>query len=126
MYVKPKNRRKFQKVSGDLAIIYNNNLEKYLKFHETDSSYVQWVQISKSLMGTDHDTQLGCLYIPPGNMKYSRIKSFDEIENELFVLLQKGNYNCALIGDFNSKTGKLPDYITPDDTLVDMFNFRRF
>jgi hypothetical protein len=87
-----------------VAIIYNNNLETYLKFHEADSSYVQWVQISKSLMGTDHDTQLGCLYIPPENMEYSRIESFDEIENELFVLLQKGNYNCALIRDFNSKT----------------------
>ena len=56
-----------------VAIIYNNNPEAYLKFHETDSSYVQWVQISKSLMGTDYDTQLGCLYIPPENMKYSRI-----------------------------------------------------
>jgi hypothetical protein len=57
-------------------------------------------------------------------MKYSRIESFDEIENELFVLLQKGNYNynCALIRDFNSKTGKLPDYITLDDTLIDIFN----
>jgi hypothetical protein len=73
-------------------------------------------------MGTDHDTQLGCLYIPPENMKYSRIESFDEIENELFVLLQKGNHNCALIRDFNSKTGKLPDYITLDDTLIDIFN----
>jgi hypothetical protein len=39
-------------------------------------------------MGTDHDTQLGCLYIPPENMKYSRIESFDEIENELFVRRQ--------------------------------------
>ena len=93
MYVKPKNRRKFQKVSGGLAIIYNNNLEKYLKFHEIDSSYVQWVQISKSLMGTDHDTLLGCLYIPPENTKYLSIESFDEIENELLVLLKKGNYN---------------------------------
>ena len=105
-----------------VALIYNNNPETYLNFHETDSSYVYWVQISKSLMGTDHDTQLGCLYIPPENMKYSRIESFDEIENELFVLLQKGNYNCALIRDFNSKTGKLPDYITLDDTLIDIFN----
>jgi hypothetical protein len=100
MYVKPKNRRKFQKVSGGLAIIYNNNLEKYLKFHETDTNYqfhetldIQWVQISKSLMGTDHDTLLGCLYIPPENTKYLSIESFDEIENELLVLLKKGNYN---------------------------------
>jgi hypothetical protein len=37
-------------------------------------------------------------------------------------LLQKGNHNCALIRDFNSKTGKLPDYITLDDTLIDIFN----
>ena len=93
MYVKPKNRRKFQKVSGGLAIIYNNNLEKYLKFHETDSSYVHWVQISKSLMGTDHDTLLGCLYIPLENTKYLSIESFDEFENELLVLLKRGNYN---------------------------------
>ena len=60
-------------------------LKKYIKFHETDSSYVQWVQFSKSLMGTDHDTLLGCLYILPENTKYSSIESFDEIDNELLV-----------------------------------------
>jgi hypothetical protein len=29
----------------------------------------------------------------------------------------------ALIGDFNSKTGTLIDYIEPDDSILDLFDF---
>ena len=31
-------------------------------------------------------------------------------------------YSYALIGDFNTKTGSLADYIIPDDTINSIFN----
>ncbi|CAC5396444.1 unnamed protein product [Mytilus coruscus] len=68
------------------------------------------------------DVIFGCVYVPTENSKYSTIEAFEELENELNILTNTENCYVALVGDFNSKTGSLPDYIIPDESVVSMFD----
>ena len=43
-------------------------------------------------------------YIVPENSLYSSINAFLDIENELVNFIEK-DMKCALVGDFNAKTG---------------------
>jgi hypothetical protein len=47
---------------------------------------------------------LGCVYTLHENSLYSSINAFLEIENDLVNLIEK-DMKCALVGDFNAKTG---------------------
>ncbi|CAG2217089.1 unnamed protein product [Mytilus edulis] len=117
-----KNRKKIKKASGGIVVIYRKSLEKKLKFYNTESQFVLWFQISKSILSLNSDVIFGCVYVPPENSKYSTIEAFEELENELNILTNTENCNIALVGDFNSKTGSLPDYIIPDESVVSMFD----
>ncbi|CAG2190028.1 unnamed protein product [Mytilus edulis] len=117
-----KNRKKFKKASGGIVVIYRKSLEKELNFYNTESQFVLWFQISKSILSLNSDVIFGCVYVPPENSKYSTIEAFEELENELNILTNTENCYVALVGDFNSKTGSLPDYIIPDESVVSMFD----
>jgi hypothetical protein len=43
-------------------------------------------------------------------------------EKELIALSKDSNMHSAIVGDFNTKTGTLNDFIIPDETLLDLFN----
>ena len=47
---------------------------------------------------------MGCVYTLPENSLYSSINAFLDIENELVNFIEK-DMKCALVGDFNAKTG---------------------
>ena len=64
-----KNRKKYKRKSGGLAIIYKEILQPILKFHKTNSEYVQWVSTI--------DIIFWCVYIPPENSKYSSEDAFN-------------------------------------------------
>ena len=65
----------------------------------------------------------GCVYIPPEGSKYANEEAFDDIEHEMTTLIRNSpNMHCALVGDFNAKTGTLSDYIIPDHTLLHIFD----
>jgi hypothetical protein len=55
--------------------------------------------------------------IPPENRKYTSDSAFNEIENELMSFSQNTKH-IALVGDFNSRTSNLNDYILPDEELI--------
>ena len=112
-----KNRQKFKKASGGIIVIYKKELEKQLKFHISDCQFVLWFKISKSALSLISDVLFGCVYIPPENSKYSNVDAFIELENELVSLLKNERSIVALIGDFNSKTGVLPDFTFPDESI---------
>ncbi|XP_063418981.1 uncharacterized protein LOC134701789 [Mytilus trossulus] len=117
-----KNGKKFKKASGGIVVIYRKSLEKELNFYNTASQFVLWFKLSKSILSLNSDVIFGCVYVPPENSKYSTIEAFEELENELNILTNTENSYIALVGDFNSKTGSLPDYIIPDESVVSMFD----
>lgn len=117
-----KNRKQFKKASGGIVVIYKKGLGKNLKFYETESQFVLWFQISKSVLSLNFDVLFGCVYIPPENSKYSTLEAFEELENELDTLSKVEKLYVALIGDFNAKTSSLPDYVIPDESIVSLFD----
>ncbi|CAG2203358.1 TBCD [Mytilus edulis] len=118
-----KIRKKCKRKSGGIVVMYRNKLKGYLNFINTDCEFVQWVKISKLIINQKTDSLLGCVYIPPTELEYSTSESFDEVENEMLNIKNIESLNCIIFGDFNAKTGSLPDYIIPDENLVDIFEF---
>ena len=51
------------------------------------------------------------MYIPPKQSTYSSEETFNELED------------IALVGDFNSKTSTLEDFIIPDQDLLQLLDF---
>ena len=72
--------------------------------------------MNKSLRCTTEDAILGVVYIPPEGSRYSTNDCFLEIEQEL-INITNGNNCVCLFGDFNSRTGHLEDFFTPDHFL---------
>jgi hypothetical protein len=61
---------------------------------------------------------LGCVYTQPENSLYSSINAFLDIENELVNFIEK-DMKCALVGDFNAKTGFFLRFFSePDETFL--------
>ena len=119
-----KNRKKCNRKSGGIIIVFKKALSKYLKFLTSESEFVQWVEFSKDLSEqNDLDSKIlfGCIYIPPENSKYSSEEAFTEIEEELISFSGDHN-NIALVGDFNSRTGNVSDIVEIDDNLFDILD----
>jgi hypothetical protein len=93
----------------------------------TDSSYVFWFRISRELLGLDEDVVCGIVYIPPEYRVYSSVDAFSELENEYYLPLQRNYKYIFLNGDFNSRTGKDPDfiYIENNNDNIDFFRIIR-
>ena len=54
-----------------------------MKFVDFDSSFVQWIEISKNIVVLNDIFLLGCTYIPHEFSKYSSEESFCEIKDRL-------------------------------------------
>ena len=52
------------------------------------------------------------MYIPPKQSTYSSEEAFNELEYEI-ISVSKNTKHKALVGDFNSKTSTLDDFIIP-------------
>ena len=111
-----KHRRTISNVkSGGICVAYKEKYEQYLRFIETNSNLVQWFVISKKLTQQD-DLLCGVVYIPPERSLHAHHDPYHEISEELKNL--EGRYSKILIlGDFNSRTRTMKDFIEIDQTI---------
>ena len=111
-----KQRKTFKRKSGGIIIIYKDTISKCFTFLTSNSECVQWVEIANE---SSNFTKLliGCVYIPPENRKYTSDRVFNEIENEM-MSFSRNTKHIALVGDFNSRTSNLTDYILSDEELI--------
>ncbi|MES9881290.1 MAG: reverse transcriptase family protein [Sedimenticola sp.] len=117
-----KNRKTISKYkSGGLAVAIKSKYYKYIREIKTDSKLVLWFAISKQLTCLNDDVLCGAIYIPPERTKYSVIDPYIELQNELNSLSPKYS-EILLIGDTNSRTGKLREIVEPDAFLCNEHN----
>ena len=116
-----KNRKSFKNNSGGIVIIFKKNLSKHIQFIESDSEFVQWVEISEKYLNINEKLLLGCVYIPPDSSIYSSDECFTEIEDEL-VKFSNSTSHIAIVGDMNSRTSIVKDFIVPDEQLIDILD----
>ena len=75
-----------------------------------------WWKLDKYFFNLDEDIFVCSVYIPPANSKYfgqSKIDPYDELESDLIHCGKLGK--IMLMGDFNSRKGRLDD--TPEFNL---------
>jgi hypothetical protein len=121
--IKMKNRKSFSnRKSGGIVLGFKEEYDSFIHPIPTDSSYVFWFRISRELFGLDEDVVCGIVYIPPEYTVYSSVDAFSELENE-YLALQRNYKYIFLNGDFNSRTGKDPDfiYIENNNDNIDFF-----
>ena len=63
----------------------------------------------------------GCVYIPPENTRYSSDNAFHELEDEM-IKFSRNTKHIFLLGDFNSRTSKMLDFVIPDENLAEILN----
>ena len=116
------NRRKLSRYrSGGTAVIVKDSLSQYITHENSNSKLVQWFSISRLLTNTDEDIHCGVVYIPPARSRYSSPDPYLEIQNEIDQ--HCGNCdNIIIFGDFNSRTGKRPDFVIVDQFISDEYD----
>lgn len=100
--------------SGGLAIAVKQEFDHLLRTIETESNYVQWCTIDKSVFQTERDILIGNVYWPPDGSPFADDTSLDEVDLELLNICNNNQYYVGIIGDFNAHTGTLPDYVLPN------------
>ena len=98
-----------------IAILYRDELvNKVHVINDLNSDCVLWTKIDQNAFGFEFI--LGSIYIPHEGSKYHSKEVFDVIEDDLVNIKSKyDNIPICLIGDFNSRTGLLDDFISVDD-----------
>ena len=118
-----KNRKMVKRKSRGIVIIYKKSLSEYITFLKSESEFVQWFEIHSKFTVLTEKVLMGSIYIPPENSKYASENAFDEIESELISLSSKNANYVSLFGDFNGRTGTMPDYVITDVDLLDNLGF---
>ena len=73
----------------------------------------------KSSFGLKHDVYTGNIYIVPDNSTYLKHDAFDILHR--YIEKSPDNAEVLLFGDFNARTGKVPDFVTNfDGSNVDL------
>ena len=97
-----KNRFTFKRVkSGGIILAYKTELSNFVNIVESESKYILWFKLNKSLFHLPQDVLFGTVYVPPENSKYCIGDPFNEIENELLDFSTNFE-NICIIGDWTN------------------------
>lgn len=114
--IRPKSK-KAKRYSGGIALAIKHELSKSVDIVKSRSDNILWARIKCS--NDDKDVLLGTVYISPINSTYSKnvlvnqFKTWEILTEELATF--RSTCRVCLVGDFNARTGTLPDAIVHDD-----------
>ena len=87
----------------------------------TCSNSVLWAKIDNEAFGFDFI--LGSVYIPHESSKFYDDDIFESLSTDIIMLKSLYNLPVCLIGDFNSRTGNLDDFMSQFELdMLDEFN----
>ena len=105
------------KKHGGIAILVKGTIKNGVQFLKPTSHNILWIQLKKEFFSMSEDIFIGAIYISPSNSSFSKRNDIDnpyeEIEKEMSKYISKGK--CILMGDFNSRTSTLPDFVVNDN-----------
>ena len=116
-----KKKKKSRRHSGGIIVYYKKSISHGIQYLENGSKSENslWIKLDKSVFSFDQDIYICAVYIPPVTSTHYN-SDYVELENEITLFSMKGK--ILLIGDFNSRTGTSPDYITNDSDDLNNFN----
>ena len=92
-----------------LALMVKNDLFPFTKKLTATSPCVLWVLLGSS--ESQIHFILGSVYIPGYNSKFADENDFDKISEDILGFREKYNCPSILMGDFNSRTGNLSNFL---------------
>jgi hypothetical protein len=106
-----------KKGSGGTAILVKSDIRKGIVFHHSNSPDLIWIQLKKEFFHCPSDIFIGVVYVSPINSTYS-LNQDSPIWDELSIMIDKFQNigKVILMGDFNTRTKSLADFIQSDDT----------
>ena len=111
-------KRGAKRSSGGVAIYYKQHFSDLVSFERSHDDCILWNKLSFSKLGNDKDVLLcGCYNVPSGSSRYAESPDIMEIlSHDLrdFNNVYGDTCDTVITGDFNARTGTLPDYIVND------------
>ena len=99
--------------SGGLLLYIKENLFNHVKILKS-SAYSIWLEVNKNFFtNLDQNLIISAQYIPPVNTKYYDQNSLDTLRSDIVKFCDE-NTPTILIGDFNSRSGNIPDNLEMD------------
>ena len=117
----PRKQRQYRK-SGGLAIFIKDNISQFCTQYKTESDYILWISIDKSVLDTDENVILGSIYIPPVQSRYYNEDELAVLESEIISQCSNNKY-VFINGDLNGRSSRLPDFTLIDSFVSDLFDF---
>ena len=70
MSIDQPRRQKYQRKSGGISVFYKQSLSEHINNVNTESDYILWFELDKSLANLDENIFCGAVYIPPENSNF--------------------------------------------------------
>ena len=103
----------FERKSGGIGVYIRNNLSHHVQISKSESEYVLWLVIHKSVTGYSENIVLGIVYIPPHNSRFFKEDDFIIFKNEVTELSNADPF-FMLAGDLNARMSNILDIIESD------------
>ena len=84
----------FERKSGGIGVYVRNNLSHHVQIIKSESEYVLWLVIHKSVTGYSENIVLGIVYIPPDNSRFFKEDDFIIFKNEVTELSNAYPFLC--------------------------------
>ena len=115
-------KQNYIRKSGGIGLFCKQNLAAKLSIIDTQTDYILWARLDKTLFNISEDLILGILYIPPSQSRFLNDDEFYDLETEITSMCSQSSFVC-LTGDMNARTATLCDFIMADSFIADLFEF---
>ena len=106
-YPRKSKHLKSKRESGGLGIFIHHGIQEgILKWSHTDD-IIAWIILKKSFFGLENDIYLANIYIVPEGSTYLKHDEFNLLYQQILKVPDESE--IALCGDYNARTGILPD-----------------
>jgi hypothetical protein len=105
-----------RKGSGGIVIFVKNDIRPCVTFHHGSSSDSAWIQLKHQFFNTSEDIFMCAAYISPHHSSYTSTQdtpAWESIRKDVENFGRRGK--ILIMGDLNTRTGHLPDFIEHDD-----------
>ena len=115
-------RQNYIRKSGGIGLFCKQHLTSNISIIDTETDYILWARLDKTLFNISEDLILGILNIPPSQSRFLNDDEFLDLETEITSMCGQSSFVC-LTGDMNARTATLCDFITADSFIAYLFEF---
>ena len=121
-FVSQVRKQRYLRKSGGIGVFVRNCLFKHVSLVESDSDYILWFKLNKSVFKTEEDLHFGAVYIPPGDSRFNTAEELSVFDVEISNMCIAHKY-VHLIGDFNARVADQTGITNVDSFFSKHFEF---